>query len=163
MHRLIKIGIVVFLLENSVFDLSSAEPARKIISLAPSTTEILFSLNLDKEIIGVSTFCNYPEQALKKEKVGTFSSPDVEKIVSLKPDLIFSTGLEQDSVVAKLKKLRFNVYVSDPSDFEELFDSIREIGILTNRKKESRELIAHIKEKIQNIQKKVPGILFCGL
>ncbi len=73
---------------------STANAAPRYISLAPSTTEILFALGLDARIIGVSTYCNYPEQVKNKTKVGDFSSPSIEKIVSLNPDYIFCTGLE---------------------------------------------------------------------
>ena len=60
----------------------------RYISLAPSTTEILFALGLDEEIVGVSTYCNYPLKAKNKDKVGTFSQPNIEKILSLRPDYI---------------------------------------------------------------------------
>lgn len=140
-------------------ELLSAEiKKQRIISLAPSTTEILFSLGLDDEIVGVTTFCNYPVKALAKEKIGTFSQPDIEKILSLKPDLIFATGLEQASTVEKLKQLELKVYVSDPSNIEELFNSIIEIGRLVFREKEASDLISQMKIKIAQIRIKSKSI-----
>jgi iron complex transport system substrate-binding protein len=64
--------------------------AKRIISLAPSITEILFALGLRQEIIGVTNFCDYPEEVTTKPRIGGFVNPDVEKIVSLKPDLIIA-------------------------------------------------------------------------
>ena len=61
---------------------------KRIVSMAPSITEILFALGLDEEIVGVTDFCDYPEAALTKQRVGGFVNPSIEKIVSLKPDLI---------------------------------------------------------------------------
>lgn len=129
-------------------------PARYI-SLAPSTTEILFALGLDEEIAGVSLFCNYPEEAKSKEKVGTFSQPNIEKILALKPDIIFCTGLEQAPVIRELRQLNLKVYVSDPSNIEELFNSIREIGKITDKKNEAEILIKSMEQDIEEINSKV--------
>ena len=69
-----------------LFAAGAAQAAPRYISLAPSTTEILFALGLDKEIVGVSSYCNYPEQVKNKAKIGDFSNPNIEKIISLEPD-----------------------------------------------------------------------------
>jgi iron complex transport system substrate-binding protein len=149
------IVFIIFIAESYSF---SAENLR-IISLAPSTTEILFALGLDEEIVGVSKFCNYPPKALSKEKVGTFSQPNIEKILSLKPDIIFCTGLEQASLAENLKKLKLNVIVSDPSNISSLLASIAEIGKLTNKESQAGVLIVHMQESINETKllvKKIP-------
>jgi len=131
---------------------------QRIVSIAPSVTEILFCLGLDDEIIGVSTFCDYPSKAKTKEKVGTFSQPNIEKIVFLKPDIIFATGMEQASTVDDLRRLGMKVFVSDPESFEELFHSIREIAKLIHRKQEADLLIRQMEERIKRINDKVKFI-----
>ncbi|MFH0940777.1 MAG: cobalamin-binding protein [Candidatus Omnitrophota bacterium] len=131
---------------------------QRIISLTPATTEILFALGLDEEIIGVSSFCNYPPQAKAKEKVGTFSQANIEKIISLKPDIIFCTGLEQAPIVTELKQLKLKVCVSDPSNMEELFQSILEIGQLTRKEINAEKLIENMKISIKEIALKVRPI-----
>jgi iron complex transport system substrate-binding protein len=132
-----------------------AKGAPRYISLAPSTTEILFALGLDKEIVGVSSFCNYPEQAKHKERVGSFSQPNIEKIIALKPDYIFGTGLEQGMAFQKLKQLKFNTYVEDPANTRELLNSILEIGSITGTRHEAEVLVAKIKKEIDEISVKV--------
>ncbi len=132
----------------------------KVISLTPATTEILFALGLDEEIVGVSSFCNYPPEAKNKEKIGTFSQADVEKILLIKPDIVFCTGLEQTPMVTKLKQLKLNVCVSDPSNFDELFQSIREIGELTNKKDAAGRLIEKMKTAIQEITSRTKTISY---
>lgn len=129
--------------------------ALKIISLSPATTEILFALGLDKEIIGVSTFCNYPAQAKSKEKVGTFSQANIEKILSMKPDIIFCTGLEQAPTVTKLRQLGLNICVSDPTTVRELFASILEIGRLTKKEESAQELVAGMQASLKEIEEDV--------
>jgi len=130
----------------------------RIVSLAPSTTEILFALGLDEEIVGVSTFCNYPHQAATKEKIGTFSQPNIEKILYLRPDLVFCTALEQAPVVGKLRQLGFKVYVIYPDNFAELFRSIIYIGKLTQKQKEASLLVAKMRAGMEPISARVRSI-----
>jgi len=126
----------------------------RYISLAPSTTEILFALGLSDEIVGVSTSCDYPKEALFKERVGDFSRPSIEKILSLKPDYIFCTGLEQAPVVEELRKLDLKVCVADPASVNELFDSILRIGMLTGKGKEAGVLVDSMQERIGRLVSK---------
>jgi iron complex transport system substrate-binding protein len=151
--------LISFILTNflcvNIQSFSAEVPKLRIISLAPSTTEILFALDLDEEIIGVSAFCDYPPKAREKEKVGTFSQPNIERILSLKPDIIFCTGLEQAPAVRELRQLNLKVYVSDPVNIDELFISIKDIACLTHKEKEAEELIKKMKVKIEEINSKI--------
>ena len=124
----------------------------RYVSLAPATTEILFALGLDEKIVGVSSYCNYPPEAKQKEKVGSFSAPNIEKILSLKPDIIFCTGMEQTPMVTELRHLHFKVYVSNPASIQELLDSILEIGRLTHKEPEAQKLTQDIKNRLQRIK-----------
>lgn len=148
--------ILTFLIISALGETGYA--AGRYISLAPSTTEILFALGLDEEIVGVSTYCDYPPAAIKKEKVGTFSQPNMERILLLKPDIVFCTGLEQAAVVTKLRQLNLKVFVSDPSSIEELLTSILNIGNLTNRQKEAALLLEGMESAIENIYSKTKSI-----
>jgi iron complex transport system substrate-binding protein len=130
----------------------------KYISLAPSTTEILFALGLKNEIAAISSFCNYPSETKNKSKVGTFSNPDIERIVTLNPDIVFATGLEQIVAIDRLKSLSIEIFVSDPSNIKELFNSIIDIGKLTDKEREAKKLIKKMGESIKNISKKVKSI-----
>ncbi len=145
---LITFGLLLVLLRATTVQADN----RRYISLTPATTEILFALGLNREIVGVSTFCNYPPEAGKKEKIGSFSDPNIEKIISLNPDIVFCTGLEQATTVTKLRQLNLNVFVSDPSSIGELYQSISDIGDATNRVKEALTLVTNIKNQIRQIQ-----------
>lgn len=157
MKKFILLSIIFISLSGNL--LANGIKKQRIVSLAPATTEILFALGLDEEIVGVSNFCDYPKEALTKDKVGTFSEPSIEKIVSLKPDLILSTGLEQAPTVEKLKQLKLNVYVSDPANINALLLSIENIGKLTNKINEAQTLINQMRAKIdtiKNLTTKIP-------
>ena len=144
--RTICIGISIALLFSGFC--SAQEHPKRYISLAPSTTEILFALGLDDEIVGVSTYCNRPAAAAGKEKVGDFSRPNIEKILALKPDYVFCTGLEQDPVIGRLRQLHIPIYVADPGTIQELIQTITDIGNLTGRGLQA-----------QKIRRREPGIL----
>jgi iron complex transport system substrate-binding protein len=131
---------------------SFAEP--RYISLAPSTTEILYALGLGDNIVGISSFCNYPPETAAKPKMGDFSHPNIEKIFSLKPDYVFCTGLEQELAIIDLKRLKLNVYEANPSNMEELFKTITDIGSITARQPQAADLIAKMKTDIAQIRAK---------
>ncbi len=154
-HCLIINLILAILFLNSEYSLSAELNMTRIISLAPSTTEILFALGLGDQIVGVSSFCNYPPQAQNKEKVGDFSQPNIEKILFLKPDYIFCTGLEQASSVLELRSLNLKVYVADPENIEDLFGSIRDIADITGKTKEAEGLINWMQSEIQQVSSQV--------
>ncbi|HOW89609.1 MAG TPA: cobalamin-binding protein [Elusimicrobiales bacterium] len=138
------------------FFLSGAAP--RYVSLAPSTTEILFALGLDGEIAGVSSYCDYPPSAAGKPKIGDFSHPSMETIVSLKPDFVFATGLEQAPAIEELRRLGMKVYVADPADFSGLFSTISDIGRITGRTQEARRLIKAMKKDIAAVRARASSV-----
>ncbi len=134
------------------------EPMR-IISMAPSLTETLFALGLGSRVVGVTNFCNYPPEAREKEKIGGFINPNLEKIVSLKPDLILATlDGNKKGVIDKLKELGLSVNVINPRNIEEILGSITQIGELTYRHKRAEELVSSMKRRIGKVVKSVKGL-----
>lgn len=152
MNNLIKVVILILMVA-----INGELPAKelRIISVTPSTTEIACALGLIDNLVGVSTFCDYPPEVKGKEKVGSFSEPNIEKIISLKPDLVLATGLEQAETVLKLKKMNINVFTVDPGNFNELFACIKEIGRLCGREPQADVLIGKMRNSLANISEKV--------
>jgi len=132
--------------------------APRYISLAPSTTEILYALGLESEIAAVSSYCNYPPRAALKPKTGDFSHPNMETILSRKPDYVFGTGLEQAPAIAELKRLKIKVYAADPANLNELFVTISDIGKITGREKEVLAIVSSMKKDIAAVRKKAGAI-----
>jgi iron complex transport system substrate-binding protein len=127
-------------------------PPKRIVSLAPNITEILFSLGLDEEIVGVSIHCNFPEKAKTKVRVGSYISLDFEKITSLKPDLIIATGAGNTrEMVDRLEKLGFQTYTIYPKNFNDILKSIGHIGEVVNREKEARGIIEGLRKRSQRV------------
>lgn len=129
----------------------NARALMRIVSLTPATTEILFALNLGEEVKGVSSFCSYPPEVRGLEKVGTFSRPNMERILKMKPDLILATGLEQGPALQELRRLGLKVLVSHPATMRELFDSILDIGRSTEREAEAAALVHRLREELREI------------
>jgi iron complex transport system substrate-binding protein len=127
-------------------------PAKRIVSLAPSITEILFDLGLDEEVAAITNFCDYPEAVLKKPRIGGFVNPDIEKIVSLKPDLIIGIrdGNRMDTV-HRLNDSGLSVYLIDPKGFDGVMRTIKNIGDVVGREKESKRLINEMANKKENM------------
>jgi iron complex transport system substrate-binding protein len=127
-------------------------PPKRIVSLAPNITEILFSLGLDEEIVGVSIHCNFPEKAKTRVRVGSYISLDFERITSLKPDLIIATGAGNTrEMVDRLEKLGFTTYVIFPKNFRDILQSIAHIGQAVNREKEARGIIEGMRKRSQRV------------
>jgi iron complex transport system substrate-binding protein len=134
----------------------AAEPQR-IISLAPSITEILYALNLGDRVAGVTEFCNYPPEAAEKPKVGGYSDVSIEKVTQLQPDLILVSRILMQQVLPELEKLGFSVIVIDAHDFPGVLESILLVGKATGREKEAEALTAQMQARADAIAKAVAG------
>ena len=125
---------------------------KRIISLAPNVTEILFGLGLDQEIVGVSIHCNFPEKARTRARVGSYISLDFEKIVSLKPDLIIGTGAgNTKDMVNRLEKLGFSTYIIFPKNFDGILTSVRHLSQVVAREKEGLVTVRSMESRRQKI------------
>jgi iron complex transport system substrate-binding protein len=134
------------------------EKPKRLISLAPSNTEILFALGLEKRIVGVTKFCDYPPAAKKKPKIGGFADPSIEKIISLKPDLVFATGGIQQPIVKKLEEAKLTVFVIDPKTLDSLLSVLERVGKLTGNVTEARRLVKKLKQRILEVKTKVAEV-----
>jgi iron complex transport system substrate-binding protein len=104
---------------------------RRIVSLAPSLTEMLFALGAAEQVVGVTSFCNYPREATGKTVVGDMVTPDIERILALKPDLvIISVEGNSQRTFAALERLGVRLFVSNPRDLNGVYKSMRAIGVL---------------------------------
>jgi iron complex transport system substrate-binding protein len=133
-------------------EVTLSSPPKRIVSLAPNITEILFSLGLDEEIVGVSIHCNFPEKAKSKVQVGSYISLDFEKITSLQPDLIIATGAGNTrDMVERLERIGFKTYTIFPKKFDDILQSIRHIGQVVNREKEARGIVEGMRTRKQRV------------
>jgi iron complex transport system substrate-binding protein len=128
--------------------------ANRIVSMAPNLTEILFALELDDKIVGVTNDSDYPPEAAQKPKIGTFWQPNTEVIIASKPDLVVcETFLQQNEAAQVLKRTGLNVLSLRVESIDELFAAIRLIGKAAGCLEKAEQLAAGIKEQLDQIRK----------
>ena len=133
----------------------------RIVSLAPSTTEILFALGLGDKVVAVTNYDNYPYNftawiaAGNMTSIGDFKDPNMEVIASLEPDLILATGGVQKETVETLRDLGYKVLVFDPTNITGVFRNIELVGNATGKNAEATSLVDNLNNRIEFVVNKV--------
>jgi iron complex transport system substrate-binding protein len=123
-------------------------PPQRIVSLSPGVTEVLFLLGLDHVVVGVSDFCNYPEAALSKPKVGAVN-PNIEAIVALRPDLVFSTGgVGVRDTARRLEHFGIPFMGLEADSVEAVLTRITLIGAITGRGDTAAVAVATLRKRL---------------
>ena len=131
---------------------------QRIISLAPSNTEILFALGLSDRIVGVTEYCDYPEEAKEKETIGGYNTVDLEKVVALSPDLILATSIHESEALPALENRGLNVFVLSPTTMDEVLDAIWLVGEITGATEEAESLVADMGARISEVTEKTEDL-----
>lgn len=139
------------------YDVTIEKQPQKIVSLSPSQTEILFALGLDDQIVGVSDYCDYPSEALSKEKVGNAFAINVEKIIELEPDVVLLYSESQPEAIEQLKANGITIMIYSPETTDEIFDTITQLGKITGTVDKADQLVSKLIEKRDIIVSKVKG------
>ena len=137
---------------------SIEEIPQRIISLAPSNTEILFALGLGERVVGVTEFCDYPLEALDKKKVGGYSTPDIETIIALQPDLILASSIHGEDVIPALEERGFTVFALEPKNLDGILEDIQLVGRITGKEEEASELVTQMGNRIKAITDKTKNL-----
>ena len=129
MEKLLIIMLFLVGLSSQVLAKEASSSPLRIVSLAPSTTEILFALGLADRIAAVTSFCDYPEEAKKKPKIGGMSNPSLEAVVTMKPDLVvLTTDGNPKEFEERLRALHIKTFVFTARRLAQLPQAIREMG-----------------------------------
>ncbi|MCC5910258.1 MAG: cobalamin-binding protein [Clostridiaceae bacterium] len=131
------------------------EEITRIISVVPSHTEILFALGLEDKVVAVSDYCDYPVEALDKEKIGGYQTLNIERIIELDPDILFIYGGGDDEAIQQLEAVGITIAKYEPESIQEILDTIASIAVITNTEEKGQELIKAMEEKRDSIIEKV--------
>jgi iron complex transport system substrate-binding protein len=135
-----------------------AKAPTRVVSLAPSITEILYAIGLNDEIVGVTEFCDYPPAAMQKPKVG-YTHPNIEVIVTLQPDLVLAPrAFLRADLLAKLEQLKIPTFVVDPESFEEIPSRIQTVGRILNRSSSADGVAMTMRQRIAAIRNKMEAV-----
>lgn len=137
-----------------VFD----KPPKRIISLAPSNTEILFAIGAGEKVVGVTTFDDYPKEALEIERIGDYNGVNLERIIELEPDLVINYGDGVTEENSRLLEAGIQIAGFEPESIEEIFDVILRIGEITDNKQGALNVIDEMEEKQKQLLEKVKGL-----
>ena len=134
-------------------------PPQRIVSLAPSNTEILFALGLNDRVVGVTEYCDYPPEAAQKTQVGGFSKSSLEAIVSLQPDLVLAARLNPLDLLDGLRALDIPVFAVGPTSLDDALFTLYRVGWLTGTKQAADSLVASLDERKTAIQTRIQKIV----
>ncbi len=133
-------------------------PAKRVVSLTPANTEIVFALGAGDALVGVTTYCDYPEEAKGKEKVGSITEVDLEAVVRLSPDLVLAGSLTPKETVDRITELGYPVMVLDAKSLAQVVENVRKVALLLGREEAGEALASSMEEEIQRISSKVAGL-----
>jgi iron complex transport system substrate-binding protein len=140
-----RLFLIFFIFSNFLFSQNL-----RIISLAPAITEDIYLLGKGDNIVGNTIYCNRPKEAKYKEKVGNVIDVNVEKIYSLKPDIVFATNLTNPKDVKKLKELGIRVEIfTYTKNFNQLCEQFLKIGEIIGEKEKAEEIIKEVRKEIE--------------
>ena len=134
-------------------------PPRRIVSLAPAMTETLYALGVEDRIAGVTDFCDYPPEALKKPKIGGAVNPNLEQIVALEPDLVLAQALtlNRRETVDALAGLGLAVFATSSNSVEGVLESTRHVGEITGAGERGEQLVAQLRERLAQLKQRLAG------
>ncbi|WP_457571998.1 ABC transporter substrate-binding protein [Desulfovulcanus sp.] len=132
---------------------------RRVVSFAPSVTEIVHAIGCGHLLVGVSNFSDFPPAAARLPKVGSYISLNLEKIVSLRPDMCIAIkdGNPID-IIKRLEALDIPVYVVDPVNIATLIEAISGIGKVLNSQKQAEDVVSKIKQTVLHIQNRLKDV-----
>ncbi|MFA5879355.1 MAG: helical backbone metal receptor [Candidatus Margulisiibacteriota bacterium] len=146
MKNLSKILIIVLFL---VMYANLEAKALRIVSISPSITEIIFALGGESNLVGVTSSCDYPKRARNLPSIGDFATPNLEKIVALKPDLVIGMGNPGSSKNFLLQKMGIKTIVlNSPNNFQDIYKIICEIGLVLDKQAKAKNLVNNLKYSV---------------
>jgi len=141
-------GALAFLLLAAV---ACGQPAQRIVSTAPSITELLYALGLGDRVVGVDRYSRYPVEALRKPKIGDYANPNLEAIAALRPDLVI-IPTNPVKLADRLGLLRLKVLEIDQESIAKLYDSFRIVGQAAGATAQAAKLAATVQSQLETVR-----------
>ncbi|REE94511.1 iron complex transport system substrate-binding protein [Paenibacillus taihuensis] len=139
-------------------ELTFQKAPERIVTLLPSETEVVYAIGAGSSVVGVDDFSNYPKEAASVTRIGGMDA-DIEKIVSLKPELVLASYTMGQAVVDKLRSLGIQVYATDPKTYDAVMDKIKQIGAILDKSSEAEAVAKHmadVREQVASAVKDAP-------
>ncbi|MGD6934161.1 MAG: ABC transporter substrate-binding protein [Candidatus Bathyarchaeia archaeon] len=147
----------ITLIDDAGYMVNITSYPERIVSLAPSNTEILFAVGAGDRVVGVTDYCNYPYnfsawiEAGNMSSIGNYWNPSIEPIVALNPDLILASGGASDEAASKLRNLGYTVLLIDAQDINSVLNDIFIVGRATNQTEQATSLVTELRTRIDTV------------
>jgi ABC-type Fe3+-hydroxamate transport system substrate-binding protein len=129
--------------------------ARRVVSLAPSGTEMLFAIGAGGLVKAVSDYDDYPPEAKTRPKVGSFSGPDPERIVAAKPDLVVAAYGNPLELIDRLRRQHLSVYISNPQTVDGVLRNLADLGRLTGQDAGAKQRVRELQQRLRQVAQRV--------
>ncbi len=149
----------VALTDDAGREVSVPDRSERIVSLAPSITEILFALGAGPRVVGVTQYSNYPPEATRLPQVGSYVNLSLEKILALRPDLVI--GIRDGNpkaVIDRLAELGVPCYIVDPRSLDGVITTVRHIGRAVGREQAAEKIAGQMASRIREVARRVAGL-----
>lgn len=128
----------------------------RIVSVAPNITEIIAALNAKDRLVGRTDYCDYPQDILSVESIGSLMEPNIEKIVSLKPDIVIASSHFKKESLEKLEQLNVKVVILNGAEtFDGAYETIEKVGQVIGEKEAADKIVSDMKKKVEEVTAKV--------
>ena len=125
----------------------------RIVSLAPNLTENIFAVGAGNKLVGVTTYCNYPQETTEITKIGDTINPNLERIIALKPNVVFvSTASQIEAFTKTLEQQNIAVFVTNPKDIEGIYKSLQQIGEIVGETEKANQLVESLKKRVAHVE-----------
>jgi iron complex transport system substrate-binding protein len=127
----------------------------RAVSLAPNLTETVFAVDAGDKLVGVTTYCNFPEQTKSIQKIGDTMKPNIENIIALKPQVVLvSTASQIEAFTKTLEEQNIAVFVTNPNSLESIYKSIKQLGEIFGKQEKSSVLVGNMQKRVSEIEAK---------
>ena len=133
----------------------------RIISLAPSNTEVLYAIGAEDDLVATTSICDHPEEAVEKPSIGGWINPDIEEIREFGPELVLASDDLQDKAVQSMEDEDFEILQVRPHTVEEVFDSIIIIGKAVDREERAKEVVEDMREGLEEVEFEGSPRIYC--
>lgn len=127
---------------------------QRIVSGSPGNTELLFALGLGERVVGVTDWCDFPPAAKSKARIGSIAPLNIEKVLSLRPDLVLACNLNGKEPVEKLTELGVPTFALNPVSFVEIIEAVSLVGQITGQEEQAAELAATFTRTLDQVKQK---------
>ena len=130
----------------------------RAVSLAPNLTENIFAVGAGDRLVGVTTYCDYPDEARSIAKVGDTQTPNVERIIALRPQVVFvSTASQLEAFTRTLSDQNISIFVTNPTGFDGVLKNLEQFGLLFETQERARELVDGLRRRAAEVERKYAG------